>query len=124
MFTIRYNDTGESAMGGLDEFRHATTARTIAGERAAGAGRAIQVVRNVGEDSEAVAYIIEPDGTRRPPDGAKFERRENCTRSEDGPPCFCTACRADRRPASRAQASSPEQASSDETWQRFLDGTL
>lgn len=125
MFTLRFNDTGEDIPD--LHARHATAIRAKAEWYAEDSERAIQVVRHAGEDREAVAYIIDPDGTRRPPDGVKFEKRENCTRSEDGPPCFCIACRADRRagrPATAPDRLEPATAPEDDTWQRFLDGTL
>lgn len=122
MWTIHYNDTGEKVSGPLGNAMHARTARANAESEARESNRAIQVVRNV-----TVSYIIEPDGTRRPPDGAKFEKRENCTRTEDGPPCFCIACRADRRvgrPATAPSSIEPAVAPEDDALQRLLDGRL
>lgn len=120
MYTIRYNDTGEPAGPDGYSVRHARTVRHVARDMAAAHGRAIQVVRIVADEVTA-AYIIDPDGTRRPPEGTKFEQRENCIAPE-GKMCFCTACRADRRAGRPATAGSVGLG--DDTWQRFMDGTL
>lgn len=118
-FTLAWHDSGEAVAN--VRATHATTIRREATALAESSGRSVRVMRG-----DACAYVMDPDGTRRPPDGAVFEQRENCTRSADGPACFCTACRADRRagrPTHSVMALDPDEGD-DANWQRFLDGTL
>lgn len=72
--------------------RHASTARKRAATAARFLGRNMAVVRN----GDRVAYVIGPDGRVSTPPGVTVAERENCTRGS-GRPCFCTACRAERK---------------------------
>ncbi len=90
MFTVTFADSAEHA---ADPCRHATTARKRALGAARDSGRQVTVKRG---DREA--YVVTPAGHILAPSGVETDDRENCKRAlgTDGP-CFCTACRAERR---------------------------
>jgi hypothetical protein len=87
--------------GGADavpfESRHGSTARRAAREAAARAECDVLVARIV--DGEVrPAYVVRPDGRQANPPGSVAVQREACT-AGNGRPCFCTACRAERKAA-------------------------
>lgn len=107
MFTLAWDDEGETIPH--VEASHASTIRRAAGKLAEVNRRSVRVLR-----AGTVSYVIDPDGTRRPPNDVKVSPREQCTASDDGPPCFCTPCRAQRREG--------KQPGRDDVMQRLLDG--
>ncbi len=88
-------------LGGDFICRHMTTARARATTVATRDERRVQITRIVGAGSMKATLVIGPDGTATRPSGTRAVERENCTRATDDP-CFCTACRADRREARKA----------------------
>jgi hypothetical protein len=77
--------------------RHMKTARTRAIERAAKAGRPIQISRISGAGLMKPTLIVEASGRcRRPPTSEPMTPREDCVR-DSGRACFCSPCRAERR---------------------------
>lgn len=92
--------------GGLDSVdyscQHATTARRAAFEAAARAECDVGIYRLVGKTLRP-AYRVQPSGRVLPPVGVEVPERERCVRDE-GKPCFCTPCRAERREARGARA--------------------
>lgn len=97
MFTLHYmaNPTtlGEAVHPIEWSSQHASTARREAECVARGSGRAVAVMRN-----GRASYVMMPDGSRKPPPLARVPERAACTR-DNGRPCFCMACRAERRGA-------------------------
>ncbi len=97
MFTLRYR--GGAAVltrSGADwTCDHATTARAFAKATAAMLDQPITVMRGA-----RVAYVMQPDGTARPPEGAIEPERTNCAKGS-GQACFCIPCREERRATPR-----------------------
>ena len=89
-FTIMFAATETEA---AEPCNHATTARTRALDAARVQGRHVSVLRG-----GRAAYTVSPEGHILPPNGAIADARESCKRAlgTDGP-CFCSACRAERR---------------------------
>jgi hypothetical protein len=71
------------------EYQHAQTARARAALEAAQENRAVAVCA-----AGKPRYIMHPDGSRTAPEGMASV----CTRGSDRP-CFCPACREERRAA-------------------------
>lgn len=90
MFTIIDTETSVQA---AQSCKHATTARARALRAARESGRVVTVMRG-----ERAAYTVDAAGRVGVPSGMRAAEREACKRAlgTDGP-CFCSACRAERR---------------------------
>jgi hypothetical protein len=83
---------------------HAATARKHARAAAERSGHDVLITRIVGGGRLKPSSVVKPDGSNgRPPGSRPASRREDCKR-DSGQRCFCTACRAERKAAARAQA--------------------
>lgn len=93
MFEFRWADE-LSQRAGSREYHHALSARADARICAANQNRAVAICTVI-DGKVKPRFIIEPDGTVRPPEGVVADKRETCVRTDRA--CFCTACRTERR---------------------------
>lgn len=94
---VRQDDT-EGLDGADFACNHATTARARATEAAIRSEADVLVARLV-DGKPKPAYVIQPDGRRKPPAGSTIPKEAACTATTSDRPCFCVICRAERRAA-------------------------
>lgn len=95
MFTLKYDRDGvlEDMAVGFYPVRHMQTAREHATRCARERGLDVLIFVN-----DRARVRITPDGRSLPPDGVEVAERSQCVKHE-GKPCFCIACREDRKAA-------------------------
>ena len=104
LYRLDYNDGEREGVkdrtGSQFLSRHMATARRYATEVAAETDRAIQVTRVDLSGRLRPTLVIHPDGRASQPEGMKVGGvGGDCKATPDGPPCFCSNCRAARRNA-------------------------